>query len=201
MQLRNEREKSSTAVSKRGNKMENNAYKRYLDGDSAALSELICEYKNGLTMYLNSYVHDLELADELCCETFVRLAYKKPKFRGTSSFKTFLYSIGRNVTLLYLRKNKKHIAESLDAAAAIPDPTDLEKTYLVKERNRQLYTAIGALKADYAQALWLMYFEELSVSEIAAVMKRSLSAVKVLLHRARQALKAELEKEGFEYED
>lgn len=181
--------------------MENNAYKRYLDGDSAALSELICEYKNGLTMYLNSYVHDLELADELCCETFVRLAYKKPKFRGTSSFKTFLYSIGRNVTLLYLRKNKKHIAESLDAAAAIPDPTDLEKTYLVKERNRQLYTAIGALKADYAQALWLMYFEELSVSEIAAVMKRSLSAVKVLLHRARQALKAELEKEGFEYED
>lgn len=181
--------------------MENNAYKRYLDGDSTALLELICEYKSGLTMYLNSYVHDLNLADELCCETFVRLADKKPKFRENSSFKTFLYGIGRNVALQYIRRNKKHIAEPLDEAAEIPDTIDLEKEFLLKERNRQLYAAIGNLKPEHAQALWLMYFEELSVKEIAAVMKKSPSAAKVLLHRARQALKTELEKEGFEYED
>lgn len=181
--------------------MENNAYKRYLDGDGAALLELIREYKSGLTMYLNNYVHDLNLADELCCETFVRLADKKPKFRENSSFKTFLYGIGRNVALSYIRRNKKHVAEPLDEAAEIPDTFDLEKEFLLKERNRQLYTAIGTLKPEHSQALWLMYFEELSVKEIAAVMKKSQSAVKVLLHRARQALKTELEKEGFEYED
>lgn len=179
--------------------MENNAYKRYLDGDVSALMELIREYKNGLTMYLNSYVRDPNLADELCCETFVRLADKKPKFRESSSFKTFLYGIGRNVALVYLRKNKKHAAEPPDEALAAP--VDLEKEFLVKERNRQLYTALGGLKPEYAQALWLMYFEELSVKEIAAVMKKSPGAVKVLLHRARLALKSELEKEGFEYED
>ena len=181
--------------------MENNAYKRYLDGDSTALSEIINEYKSGLTMYLNSYVHDLELADELCCETFVRLAFEKPKFRETSAFKSFLYGIGKNTALQYLRKNRRHAAEPLDDAAAIPDPTDLEKEYLTKERDRQLYAAIGALKAEYAQALWLMYFEDLSVREICAVTKKSAVAVRVLLHRARQALKAELEKEGFVYED
>lgn len=181
--------------------MENNAYKRYLDGDSTALLELICEYKSGLTMYLNSYVHDLNLADELCCETFVRLADKKPRFRENSSFKTFLYGIGRNVALQYIRHNKKHIAEPLDEAAEIPDTIDLEKEFLLKERNRQLYAAIGSLKPEYAQGLWLMYFEGLSVKEIAAVMKKSPSAAKVLLHRARQALKTELEKEGVEYED
>lgn len=181
--------------------MENNAYKRYLDGDNAALMELIREYKNGLMMYLNSYVHDLNIADELCCETFVRLADKKPKFRKSSSFKTFLYGIGRNVALVYLRKNKKHAAEPLDEISEAPAETDLEKEFLLKERNRQLYTALGGLKQEYAQALWLMYFEELSVKEIAAVVKKSPGAVKVLLHRARQALKSELEKEGFEYED
>lgn len=165
--------------------MENNAYKRYLDGDGAALPELIREYKSGLTMYLNNYVHDLNLADELCCETFVRLADKKPKFRESSSFKTFLYGIGRNVALSYIRRNKKHVAEPLDEAAEIPDTFDLEKEFLLKERNRQLYTAIGTLKPEHSQALWLMYFEELSVKEIAAVMKKSQSAVKVLLHRAR----------------
>lgn len=181
--------------------MENNAYKRYLDGDSTALLELIREYKSGLTMYLNSYVHNLELADELCCETFVRLADKKPRFRENSSFKTFLYGIGRNIAFSYIRRNKRHIAEPLDEAADIPDTVDLEREFLLKERNRQLYAAMGGLKLEHAQGLWLMYFEELSVKEIAAVMKKSPSAVKVLLHRARQALKTELEKEGFEYED
>ena len=181
--------------------MENNAYRRYLDGDSSALFELIREYKSGLTMYLNSFVRDLNLADDLCCETFARLAYKMPKFRERSSFRTFLYGIGRNVALEYLRKNKKHNALPLDEAAEIAGETDLEREYLAKERNRQLYAALGALKPDHAQALWLMYFEERSVKDIADVMRRSPGAVKVLLHRARLALKAELEKEGFEYED
>ncbi len=181
--------------------MENNAYNRYLNGDNTALLEIVREFRGGLIMYLNSYVHDLNAADELCCETFVRLADKKPKFRGSSSFKTFLFGIGRNVALEYLRRNKNRIAEPLDEAAEISADTDLEREYLEKERNQQLYKALGSLKSEYAQALWLTYFEELSNKEIAAVMKKSLSAVKVLLHRARLALKDELEKEGFEYEN
>lgn len=181
--------------------MENNAYNRYLNGDNTALLEIIREYRGGLIMYLNSYVHDLNAADELSCETFVRLADKKPKFRGSSSFKTFLFGIGRNVALEYLRRSKIRIAEPLEEAAEIHADTDLEREFLEKERNRQLYGAIGALKPEYAQALWLTYFEDLSNKEIAAVMKKSPNAVKVLLHRARLALKDELEKEGFEYED
>ncbi|MGN0639430.1 MAG: RNA polymerase sigma factor [Oscillospiraceae bacterium] len=181
--------------------MENNAYKRFLDGDNSALLDIIREYKNGLTMYLNSYVHDLNLADELCCETFVRLAYKKPKFCEGSSFKTFLYGIGRNVALVYIRRNKKRISEPLDKFSQMTDAVNLEEELLIKERNAQLYKSIGNLKHEYAQALWLMYFEDLSVKEIAEIMKKSLSAVKVLLHRARQALKEELNKEGFEYEN
>ena len=181
--------------------MENDAYRRYLNGDNSALMDIIREYKNGLTMYLYSYVHDWNLADELCCETFVRLADKKPKFQGNSSFKTFLYGIGRNVALVYIRRNRKHTTEPLDDAVEIPDNTDIEKEFLIQERNRQLYAAISNLKSEYSQALWLTYFENLSNQEISAVMKKSLSAVKVLLHRARLALKAELEKEGFEYEN
>lgn len=181
--------------------MENNAYKRFLDGDNSALLDIIREYKNGLTMYLNSYVHDLNLADELCCETFVRLAYKKPKFRESSSFKTFLFGIGRKVALVYIRRNKKRISEPLDEFSQMSDAVNLEEELLIKERNAQLYKSIGNLKHEYAQALWLMYFEDLSVKEIAEIMKKSLSAVKVLQHRARQALKEELNKERFEYEN
>ena len=181
--------------------MEKDVYKRYLDGDDTALMEIIREYKDGLTMYLNNYVHDLNVADDLCCETFLCLADKKPVFRANSSFKTFLYGIGRKTALMYIRRNKKYTAEPLEYAAEIADSFDPEEEYLIKERNRQLYAAMKKLKSEHSQVLWLVYFEDLSNKDIAAVMKKSLSAVKMLLHRARLALKAELEKEGFEYEN
>lgn len=178
-----------------------NAYKRYLDGDDSALSEIIREYKNGLVLYLNSYVHNLELADELCCETFLKLACKKPKFSGKSSFETFLYAIGRNTALSEIRRKIRRNTEPLDEEHDLPAAADIEKTFFIKERNARIYSAMRRLKAEYSQCLWLMYFEEFSGKEIAAVMKKSEAAVKVLLHRARQALKAELEKEGYTYED
>lgn len=181
--------------------MEENAYTRYLDGDDNALMDIIREYMNGLTMYLNNYVHDFSVAEELSCETFVRLADKKPHYQGNSSFKTFLYGIGRKIALMYIRNNKKYAVEPLEAALEIADSFDLEEEYLIGERNRQLYSAMKKLKSEYAQALWLMYFEDYSNKELAMVMRKSLPAVKVLLHRARLALKTVLEKEGFEYEN
>ena len=71
-------------------------YSRYLSGDDLAMTELVCSYKDGLTMYLCSIVGDLGEAEDLTEETFFRLAYKKPRFSGQSTFKTWLYSIGRN---------------------------------------------------------------------------------------------------------
>ena len=56
------------------------------------------------------------------------------------------------------------------------------------------------LNPDYRQVLYLTYFEELSNSEAARVMKKSCRQIENLLYRAKQALRSKLEKEGFEYE-
>lgn len=97
---------------------------------------------------------------------------------------------------MYIRRNKKYTTEPLEDDMKIVSSSDSEEEYLLKEQNRQLYAAMRKLKSEYAQALWLMYFEDLSIKEIASVMKKSPSTVKMLLHRARPALKAELEKDG-----
>ena len=78
--------------------MENggNAYRRYLDGDDGGMTEIIRLYKDGLIFYINGFVRDILTAEELTEETFFRLAVKKPKFSGKSSFKTWLYTVGRN---------------------------------------------------------------------------------------------------------
>lgn len=175
-------------------------YARYLEGDDTGMEEIIRDFKDGLILYLNSFTRDLRAAEELCEDTFVKLAVKKPRFSGKSTFKTFLYAIGRNVALDYLKKQKNHIpSEEISEISA--DVESLETVYIKEERKRQVHRALEHLKPEYAQVLWLTYFEELSNKETAEVMKKSVHAVETLVYRARNALKDELEKEGFIYED
>ena len=68
-------------------------YRRYLDGDDNGLIEIIEIYHEGLTLYLNSIVNNICLAEELMQDTFLRLAVKKPRFNGRQHFKTWLQSI------------------------------------------------------------------------------------------------------------
>ena len=70
-----------------------------------------------------------------------------------------------------------------------------------KTKESKLYKALDKLAADYRQALWLVYFEELTVKEASAVMKKSTRQITNLLYRAKQSLKNELEKGGFVYEE
>ena len=78
----------------------------------------------------------------------------------------------------------------------MPSDHEIENEYLKTERNVSLHKAMKRLKSEYRQSLWLMYFESLSVNEIASVMKKSVSSVDHLLRRSREELKKELEKEG-----
>ncbi len=177
------------------------SYRRYLAGDDNGLVEVIRDYKDGLIFYLNSFVRDLNVAEELCEDAFVKLAVKKPRFREGSSFKTFLYAIGRNAALDFLRRNKSDAVPIEDIAESPADMESLEQSYIREERRIAVHRALDSLKPEYRQVLWLTYFEELSNKETAAVMKKSVHSIETLVYRARLALKKQLEQEGFEYEE
>jgi len=185
--------------------MDNGAssYRRFRnDGDEQGLVEIIKEYKDGLIFYLNSFVGNLSVAEELCEDTFVLLGTKKPKDKGTGSFKTWLYTIGRNIAVDYLRKQKRKNETPLETVFGLSDDEQaFEDEFIKEERKKTLYLAIKKLKAEYRQVLWLIYFEGFSNKEVSAVMKKSVHSVETLAYRARTALKNEIEKEGFNYEE
>lgn len=83
------------------------SYRRFLDGDDEGFVEIVRVYNDGLILYLNSFVNNISVADELAEDAFVKLGVKKPRYTGKSSFKTWLYAIGRNVAIDYIRKNAK----------------------------------------------------------------------------------------------
>ena len=177
-----------------------NSYRRYLDGNDQGMEELIRDYKNGLLLYLNKYVQSLYLAEECVQETFIRLAIKKPKFRGNSSFKTWLYVIARNVTISFLRKEKSRNTVPLEDADEISSKADLERDYLKEEQKVLLHRALERIKPEYQQVLWLTFFEGFRNDEAAKIMKKTKKQIENLLYNAKKALRAEMEREGYQYE-
>jgi RNA polymerase sigma-70 factor (ECF subfamily) len=182
--------------------MDNGAcsYRRFLEGDEEGLVEIIRDYKDGLIFYINSFVCNIHTAEDLAQETFVRLALKRPKDKQKGSFKTWLYTIGRNVAIDWLRKRREKV--SLEEIKQIEsDEMLLEASYIKEEERIAVHRAMSVLKEEYRQVLWMVYFEGFSNREAALVMGKSVHAVETLVYRARLALKDSLKKGGFVYEN
>ena len=176
------------------------SYRRFLAGDNEGLREIVCSYRAGLMLYLNSYVQNIHTAEELTEDTFFELLKKRPSFTGQSSFKTWLYAIGRHLAAKYLRKHARVSVVPLESQANLADEEDLEREHIKSEEKRMLHQALHKLDLKYRQVLYLVYFEELSSKEAARIMRRSIRSVESLLYRAKKSLKAQLEREGFDYE-
>ncbi|MBO4877232.1 MAG: RNA polymerase sigma factor [Ruminococcus sp.] len=177
------------------------SYRRFLAGDNEGLHEIICAYRTGLMLYLNSFVQNIHTAEELTEDTFFELMKKRPVFSGKSSFRTWLYAIGRNTAGKYLRKHSKLTAVPLESQEWLADEESIERSYIKSEEKRMVHQALHRLRDEYRQVLYLSYFEGFSNHETALVMDKSDSQIKTLLFNARKALRAEMERSGFEYEE
>ena len=175
------------------------AYRRYLDGEQKAADLLVERYGDALTLYINGYIKDIHEAEDLMIEAFSQLFAKERPIEGVGSFKTYLYKTAR-----HLRHKQKHRLAflCLDELDFEPQSNTLIDTDLLRsERDRQLYDALEKLKAEYREALYLVYFEDMSYRDAATVMNKSESQITKLIYRGKQSLKVILEQEGFTYAD
>ena len=176
--------------------MDNGAssYLRFLNGDKDGFVDIVTTYKDGLTLFVNTIVKDIHISEEVANEVFLRIYVKKPKYRNKYSFKTWLYTIGKNTAINYVKKFRKINYASIEDCCYISDEKDIEADYIKGEQNLLIHQAIKSLKAEYAQVLYLSYFEELSNSESAKIMGKTPKQISDLIYNAKKALKAELER-------
>ena len=176
-------------------------YSRFLSGDKKAIEEIIRDYKDGLIFYLFSIVGDMQKSEELAIDTFIILFTEQPKFKGEGAFKTWLYAIGRNITAKHLRKHASFSIVPLESQEYLSDEENIESNYIKSEQKRAVHKALHSLKAEYRQVLYLSFFEGFSNEETALIMKKSKRQIETLLYNAKKALRSELERSGFEYEE
>lgn len=172
-------------------------YSRFLAGDDGGIVEIIKNHKDGLILFLNRYVNNIYTAEELAEDTFFKLVTRKPRFRGNSSFKTWLYAIGRNVAVDHMRRVGQNAGYSDEELAQFHrDEDELERAYLREERKILVHRALARIGPERGKALYLRYIEELDIEQIALVLGKSKRQVSNLLYQAKRSLKLELEQEG-----
>ena len=173
--------------------MDNGAssYRRFLDGDADAFDEIMQAYFDSLVFFIDRYVHDTAAAEDIAIDVFAELIVHKHRYNFKASLKTYLFMLGRSRALNLLRHRKViEVVELSEAAAA--DAAALEEQILQDERRRAINNAMSALPEDMRTAVHLVYFEELSYTEAAKVMKCSKKRVDNLLYRAKNALRTTL---------
>ncbi len=172
------------------------AYRRFLDGDEKAFSQVMEIYKDNLIFFINRYVHNLTVAEDISEDVFVELLIHKRRYNFKTSLKTYLFTIARNKSVSYLRKASNKKEHSYEFIENESDKTNLEDEFIKKEQTRILHLALDKLSEDYRTALHLIYFEDMSYEQAAAVMKKNKKQIENLVYRGKIALRKEMEKEA-----
>ena len=170
-------------------------YRLYLtEGSEDALRELLVRHRESLTLFLYGIVRDMGDAEELMLDAFAVAAARTSSYMGRSSFRTWLFGIGRHLALRQLRRRREFPSHEVGEEGGSP-----ESELLRSERQRQLYEALERLNPEYRQVLYLIYFEEMSAEDAARVMGKTRKQIYNLTERGKKALRAELERTGFDY--
>lgn len=171
-------------------------YKRFLSGEQAAYDQLMIRYGDSLTLYLYGYLHDWQAAEDQMIEAFARIMVKRPRIRD-GSFKAYLYKTGRNLAYRHYTKSHKSTEFSFEEYGFdIEGGEQPEKLLISKERRKVLHLCLERIDPQLREALWLVYFEDMSYKAAAHIMGVNTKRIEHLLTRGKKKMREELEKEG-----
>jgi len=111
---------------------------------------------------------------------------------GASTFRVWLFQIARNAIAQRRRNLRRHPEASLEAAATVADPLDVEAAVVRRDEAGTAARALARLPGDRRRALILRFVDEMTTQEIAGILGRSEGAVRVLIHRALRSVARDL---------
>lgn len=174
--------------------------RRLKAGESAAFDELVNGYRKQIIGICYRFVLSAEVAEDVSQEVFIEVFRSVKSFRGESGFSTWIYRIAVTKSLDEIKKSRRrkrisslgrifHLNRTPDIAS-----DQYADTPLIEKENRQiLYAAMNKLPDNQRVALTLSKIEGYNNRDIADLMKLSITAVEMLIHRGRKKLAGELE--------
>ncbi len=163
-------------------------------GDKKAYEVLVLQYQDRLVFSVYKFLKDYELAQDIAQEAFVKAFKNIEKFRGDSSFYTWIYRIAIN-TAKNLLSSKARSSEVYDdeiielklseSAVTTENPENILEA---EELRSKMMDAIQSLPDDIRTTLSLREFDGLSYEEIAEVQNCPIGTVRSRIHKGREIL-------------
>ncbi|MCT4580868.1 MAG: RNA polymerase sigma factor [Flavobacteriales bacterium] len=169
--------------------------------DKTIFNQIYKDYNGMVYNLCLSYLQNIEEAEEVMQDVFLKVYEKHDSFRGNSSLKTWIYRITINKNLDFIKAKKR--VKRLGFLAVINGDSKNQERPLVnfnhpgveledKEAIQLLFQKINTLPPKQKTALILKYIDGFSQKEIALTMALSEKAVESLLSRAKRKLKSKL---------
>lgn len=160
-------------------------------GCRAAFAELVERYTAGLYKFLSYKTNNAYDTEDLVQDTFVRAYENIHRYKDKWKFSTWLFTIAARLATSHFRRLRdSHALEEVES-----DDLQPAQMIVARETYRGLWEMAESLSGNQFQALWLKYAQDMSVKDIAKVLRKSQVNVKVLLYRARVNLANMLDKE------
>jgi RNA polymerase sigma factor (sigma-70 family) len=165
------------------------AWKR---GDRAAGRELLDRYYEPLARFFRNKVG--VDAPDLVQRTMLACIESRDRFRGTASFRTYLFTIARNELYRVLRTRQRKGTQVDFALSSIAELVSTPGTKMARnQEHRHLLEALRQLPVEQQTLLELHYWEDMEIAELAKIFDAPAATIRTRLHRARKALRERIE--------
>jgi RNA polymerase sigma-70 factor (ECF subfamily) len=173
---------------------------RVKEGDGASFTILLEKHRLPVIHFLFRMVQNQAVAEELAQEVFLRVYRSRESYEPTAKFTTWLFRIATHLALNSLRDGKnQRLEERLDDDSSdtpVRQVSDkrpsVEQTMVYQARLDEIRRAVATLPEKQRAAVLMHKYEEMEYSQIAKILNCSESAVKSLLFRAYETLRARL---------
>ncbi|MFJ7466973.1 sigma-70 family RNA polymerase sigma factor [Peribacillus frigoritolerans] len=166
-----------------------------LENKEKFIDEIMNKYGQEILQLVYSYVNNKEVAEDLTQDIFVKCYKSLYTYKGKSKLRTWLWRIAINHCKDYLKSwyNKNVIITENESTYTGIQKESVEQTVIQNDEDHRLAYAVMNLPIKYREVIYLFYFEELPIKEIALVIDVKENTVKTRLRRAKELLKEGLE--------
>lgn len=169
---------------------------RMAAGDSTALRTFYGRYQVRVFRFVTRLVRTEAVAEELTNEIFLEAWRNAGTYEGRASASTWLLSIAHHRAVSSLRKRRDEGWDE-DAAAALADDGDNPEVVAQKaDKSAIMRRCMDRLSPDHREIIDLVYYHEMSISEVSEVVKIPENTVKTRLFHARKKLSELLQEAG-----
>lgn len=173
---------------------------RVRNGCSASFASLLDRHRGPVVQFLFRMVQNRAVAEELAQEVFLRVYRSRATYEPTAKFTTWMFRIASHLALNWIRDERGEKGkESLDqevrdgATRQVFDRRpSVEQQLLLEAKHREIRHAIHLLPPKQRAAVLMHKYQEMDYSQIAGALNCSESAIKSLLFRAYESLRARL---------